>query len=325
VHPFTCWVVSAIAATCSLPVLAQGPVDGFPSKPVRIIVPFPAGGTADSIPRIVAEKLALRWGQPVIVENRPGAGGNIGADAFARSDADGYTLLASPPGPMAINFNLYSKLGYDARKFVPISVAATMPTVMVVRKELAEQPVKALLGELQRSPDKFSYASQGNGTTSHLTANLFSTEAGVKMLHVPYKGTAPAMTDLIGGKVDLMFDNISSSLTFHQSGRVRIVAVASGQRVKSLPDVPTFAELGLPGVVAGSWVAFAAPAGTSPALVQKISKDVAEVVRMPDVQKKFADLSAEPVGDTPSDMAAFVNAEAARWGKVIHSANVTLD
>lgn len=315
----------ALALACSVNALAQGPAPTFPTKPVRIIVPFPAGGTADSIPRIVAEKLALLWGQPVIVENRPGAGGNIGAENFARAEADGYILLASPPGPLAINFNLYSKLTYDARKFVPISVAATMPTVLLVRPELAAQAPQALIKQLQDNPDKYSYASQGNGTTSHLTANLFGTEANVKMLHVPYKGTAPAMTDLIGGKVDMMFDNISSSLTFHQSGRVKIVAVAASKRVASLPDVPTFGELGLPRVLAGSWVAFAAPAGTPDAVVRKISAAIAEVVRMPDVQRKFADLSAEPVGDTPDQMAAFVGLESTRWAKVIRAAHVTLD
>ena len=315
----------ALALACSFGAMAQTPAASFPSKPVRIIVPFPAGGTADSIPRIVAEKLALLWGQPVIVENRPGAGGNIGADTFARSEADGYVLLASPPGPLAINFNLYSKLTYDAHKFVPISVAATMPTVLLVRPELANQPAQALIKELQNNPDKYSYASQGNGTTSHLTANLFSTEAKVTMLHVPYKGTAPAMTDLIGGKVDMMFDNISSSLAFHQSGRVKIVAVATSKRLASLPNVPTFVELGLPQVLAGSWVAFAAPAGTPDAVVQKISAAVAAVVRMPDVQRKFADLSAEPIGDTSDQMAAFVGQESARWAKVIRAAHVTLD
>jgi tripartite-type tricarboxylate transporter receptor subunit TctC len=315
-----------VALSCSSVALAQpSSISSYPNKPVRVIVPFPAGGTADSIPRIVADKLTAKWGQTVVVENRPGAGGNIGADAFARSDPDGYVLLASPPGPLSINFNLYKSITYDARKFMPISVAATMPTVMVVRPDLAKIPPKELFDELRANPDKFSYASQGNGTTSHLTANLFSTEAGVRMLHVPYKGTAPALTDLIGGKVDMMFDNISSSLTFHQSGRVKIIAVAAPKRVSSLPDVPTFTELGLPNVQAGSWVAFAAPAGTPQAIVDKIAKDIAEVVRMPDVQKKFAELSADPVGDTPKEMAAFVNDEANRWGKVIKAAHVTLD
>lgn len=313
-----------VAWTCMGSAWGQGG-DAYPTKPVRIIVPFPAGGTADSIPRIVAEKLALKWSQPVIVENRPGAGGNIGADTFARAEPDGYTLIASPPGPMAINFNLYKKLGYDARRFAPISVAATMPTVLVVRPELAAMPPQDLFRQIRGNPDKFTYASQGNGTTSHLAANLFSMELRAQLLHIPYKGTAPALTDLIGGKVDLMFDNISSSLAFHQSGRVKIIAVAADKRVASLPDVPTFGELGLPGVVAGSWVAFAAPAGTPPAITARISQAVAEIVRMPDVQKRFADLSAAAVGDTPAEMAAFVGKEAERWGAVIRTAHVTLD
>lgn len=313
-----------LAWACAGPTWGQG-AETFPAKPVRIIVPFPAGGTADSIPRIVAEKLALKWSQPVIVENRPGAGGNIGADAFARAEPDGYTLFASPPGPMAINFNLYKKLNYDPRKFAPISVAATMPTVLVVRPELAAIPLEELFREMRANPEKFTYASQGNGTTSHLAANLFSMELRAQLLHIPYKGTAPALTDLIGGKVDMMFDNISSSLPFHQSGRVKIVAVAADKRAQLLPDVPTFAELGLPDVMAGSWVAFAAPAGTPPAITSKISKAIAEIVRMPDVKKRFAELSAAPVGDSPAEMAAFVARESERWGAVIRTAHVTLD
>ena len=316
-------VVAAALFLASPAIAVAGP--GFPEKPVRVIVPFPAGGTADVVPRIVAEKLRVKWGQPVTVENRPGAGGNIGAAEVARAEPDGYTLIASPPGPLAINGSLYKKLSYDPLKFVPISVVASMPNVLAVRADLPATSVRQLIEAAKANPGKFTYASQGNGTTSHLTAQMFQQRAGVQMVHVPYKGTAPALTDLIGGRVDLFFDNISSSLSQYRAGRIKVLAVASPSRVPALPDVPTLAESGLPGFHSGTWMAFAAPPHTPAPIASAISQAIAEAVREPEVRRRFGELGAEPVGSTPEEMARFVAEEAARWRKVIESAHVTVD
>jgi tripartite-type tricarboxylate transporter receptor subunit TctC len=198
-----CFAVALLAAMA--PVHAQ---EDFPSKPIKMIVPFPAGGTADALPRILGEKLRDKWGQPLIVENRPGAGGNIGADAVARAEADGYTLLASPPGPIAINQSLYKKLAFDPASLVPVTVMAAVPNVLVVHPGVTAKSVQELIAFAKANPRRLNYASQGSGTTSHLTTNLFQTMANVELVHVPYKGTAPALTDLLGGQVDLMFDNL---------------------------------------------------------------------------------------------------------------------
>ena len=317
-------VLSAAAGLVAQATLAQAPA-GFPAKVVRIIVPFPAGGTADSIPRIVAEKLNAKWGQPVIVENRPGAGGNIGAELVARAEPDGYTLLASPPGPLTINQSLYKSLSYDPAKFAPISLVATMPNVLAVRPTLGVSSVQELIALAKKTPGKLTYASQGNGTTSHLTANMFESMTDTQLVHVPYKGTAPALTDLMGGQVDLMFDNITSSLAPYKSGRIKILAVAAGARIPDLPDVPTLAEAGVKGFQAGSWVGVVAPANTPAPIVAAISQAIAEAVKTADVQKKFSDIAAQPVGNTPAEMAAYLAAESAKWRRVIRSANVTVD
>jgi tripartite-type tricarboxylate transporter receptor subunit TctC len=297
----------------------------YPSRLVKIIVPFPAGGTADVLPRILAEKLSAKWGQPVIVENRAGAGGNIGAEAVAKADPDGYMLLASPPGPLAINHNLYKKLAFDPTKFVPVTVMATVPNVLAVRSTLPVDSVTALIAHAKSKPGTVTFASQGNGSTSHLTAVMFEAMAGIQMLHVPYKGTAPALTDLLGGQVDIFFDNLGSSLTYHQSGKLKILAVASPQRVASLKNVPTIAEAALPGFRSVTWFAVVAPPGTPAPIAAQVQAAIKEVLQMPDVRKRFLDQSAEPIGGTPAETASFIKDEVARWEKVISSAKVTLD
>lgn len=312
-------------AAAALVAAPAGAEPAFPEKPIRVVVPYPAGGTADAVPRIVAEKLRAKWGQPVMVENRPGAGGNIGAAEVARAEADGYTLIASPPGPLAINGSLYKDLTYDPLKFVPISVVARMPNVLAVRSTLPATSVRELIQAAKASPEKLTYASQGNGSTSHLTAHMFQQMAGVKLVHVPYKGTAPALTDLMGGRVDLFFDNISSSLSQYRAGRIKLLAVATPTRVPSIPEVPTLAESGLPGFQAGTWMALAAPPKTPAARAAAISRAIAEAVQDPGVRQRFAELGADPVGGTPEEMARFVAQEAARWRKVIQSANVTVE
>ena len=311
--------VCLAAAPC--PLLAQS---GFPNKLVRIVVPFPAGGSADVLARIVGDKLSSKWGQPVLVENRVGAGGNIGADAVYRADPDGYTLLSSPPGPLSINHNLYKQLPFDPAKFVPITVLAIVPNVISAKMDLPVNSVKELIAYARANPGKVAYASQGNGSTSHLSAQMFATMAGVELVHIPYKGEGPALVDLVGGRVDMFVGNIAAALRFQQAGKVKFLAVTSTRRSPVAPEIPTAAEAGLPGLIASAWFALVAPPGTPNAIVQQINAAAVEALALPDVQKRFLEQGAEPVGNTTAEMAAFVKEEMARWQSVIKSANVTL-
>lgn len=294
-------------------------------KPLKMVVPFPAGGTADVLPRVVADKLHTQFPEGVVIENRTGAGGNIGGDYVFRADPDGYTLLASPPAPIAINQYLYKKLSFDPTKWVPVTVLATVPNVLEVSPKLPVHNVAEFIAYLKAHPGQVSYASQGNGTTSHLTASLFMQLTGTQMIHVPYKGTAPALVDLIGGQVDVFFDNLSSSLPFQQSGKVRILAVADEKRSAALPDVPTFAEEKLPAMNAVTWFAIVAPPGTPAAMVDKTQKAIADALALPDVKQRFDKEGAEPRGWSPEQTGRFIRSESEKWKKVIQTANVTLD
>jgi tripartite-type tricarboxylate transporter receptor subunit TctC len=297
----------------------------WPAKPVRIIVPFPAGGSADLMPRIVAEKLAQMWGQPVIVDNRPGAAGNIGADAAYRAEPDGYTLLSSPPPPLVINRLLYPKLSYDAAQFVPITVIGAIPNVLLVNSKVEANSVEELIALAKANPGKLNYASQGGGTTSHLTAELFKSMAGgLQMAHIPYKGTAPALTDLVGGQVDMMCDNLGVSLPHVRSGKLKALAVASRKRFPGLPNVPALAET-LPGFESVAWFGIVAPPRTPLPIAEKVAAGVQEALKLADVQKRLADLSAEPLGYGPGETAAFMRQEVERWGAVIRAAGVKLE
>lgn len=297
----------------------------YPSRPIRIIVPFPAGGTADIMPRIFGEKLAAKWGQAVVVDNRPGAAGNIGAELVYKAEPDGYTLLSAPPPPLVINPSLYPRLAFAPSQFVPVSVMAAVPNVLLVHPKLPAGSVQELIAHAKASPDKLVYSSQGNGTTSHLTTEMFKTIAGgLRITHVPYKGTAPALAALIGGEVNLMFDNLGVSLPHALSGRLRALAVCSERRVATLPQVPAMAEI-YPGFVSVAWFGVVAPPKTSPKIATQLSAAIVEALKLPDVTKKLADLSAEPVGSTPAQMAAFMKDDAERWRKVIHSAGVKVD
>jgi tripartite-type tricarboxylate transporter receptor subunit TctC len=305
--------------------IANAGAQEWPQKTVRIIVPFPAGGSADLIPRIAAEKLSLQWGQPVIVENRPGAAGNIGADAVFKSDPDGYTLLSAPPPPLVINRLLYPSLTYDPTQFVPITIIAAIPNVLLVNPKVPAASVAELIAYAKSHPGKLNYASQGSGSTSHLTAELFKSMAGgLEIMHVPYKGTAPALSDLVAGQVDMMCDNLGVSLPHVKSGRLRALAVASRTRSSSLPEVPTLAET-LPGFEAMAWFGVVAPPKTSPAIADKVATGVREALKNPDVLKRLHELSAEPLGLSPAETAAFMKQETERWGRVIRSARVKLD
>ena len=297
----------------------------WPSRPVRIIVPFPAGGSADLMPRAVAEKLSEKWGQPVIVENRPGAAGNIGADAVFRADPDGYTLLSSPPPPLVINRSLYPKLSYDAGQFVPVTVIGAIPNVLLVNPKVGVNTVAEFIDLVKKNPGKYNYASQGSGTTSHLTAELFKSMAGgLQITHVPYKGTAPALTDLLAGQVDMMCDNLGVSLPHVRAGKLKALAVASKRRFPGLPEVPALAET-LPGFESLAWFGIVAPPRTPAPIVEKIAGGVRDAIKLPDVQKRLADLSAEPMGLTPAETAAFMREEVERWAAVIRTAHVRLE
>ena len=318
------WTLPALAlALGAMAVPAQA--QDFPTRTVKIVVPFPAGGTADVMPRIIADWLSHHWGQAVIIEDRTGAGGNVGAEVAAKSDPDGYTLLASPPGPFVINQNLYPHLDFDPLQFVPITVIGRVPNALVVNPDkIAANTVKDFIAYAKANDGKLTNATQGNGTTSHLTSEMFQMMAQVKLQNVPYRGSAPALNDLVAGSVDCMFDNLGVSMQLVKAGRLKLLAVASPQRVASLPDVPTLAET-LPGFASVTWYALGAPPNTPAAIAEKISAAVNEALRDPDVQKRLADLSAEPVGGTPQATAAYFHDEGERWKNVITSAHVTLD
>jgi tripartite-type tricarboxylate transporter receptor subunit TctC len=294
----------------------------FPSQTVKIIVPNPAGGTADALPRILGDALSKVWKQPVVIENRAGAAGNVGAESFSRAAPDGYTLLASPPTTLAINQSLYAKLGYDPTKFQAITILGSSPNVLIVHPKLGVSTVKELIERAKAEPGAIAYGSQGIGATSHLTTALFETMAGVKFNHVPYRGTAPAMNDLLGGHILFMFDNLSSSLPQHQSGKLKILAVCTPERSPHLPDVPTMAEAGLPGFVSVAWFGLAAPPGTPDEIVAKLNADVVAALKTDEVRAKFQAQGAEPMGTSVEATRAFLERERTQWGGVIAKANL---
>jgi tripartite-type tricarboxylate transporter receptor subunit TctC len=297
----------------------------WPAKAVRIIVPFPPGGSADLLPRIVGEKLAQQWGHPVIVENRPGAAGNIGATAVFQAEPDGYTLLSAPPPPLVINRLLYPKLAYDSTQFVPMTVIAAIPNVLLVHPNVAASSASELIAYARQNPGKLNYASQGAGTTSHLTAELFKSMAGgLQITHVPYKGSAPALTDLLAGQVEIMFDNLGVSLPHVKSGKLKVLAVASSKRFRGLPEAPAMAET-LPGFEAVAWFGIVGPPKTASGIAEEVAAGVVEALRNPDVQRRLNEMSADPLGMSPAETAAFMKQETERWGAVIRAAGVKLE
>jgi len=292
---------------------------------VRIIVPFPAGGSADLLPRVIGESLQKQWGQSVIVDNRPGAAGNIGAATVYQAEPDGYTLLSAPPPPLVINRLLYPKLAYDSTQFVPMTVIAAIPNVLLVHPKVNANSVAELIALAKSNPGKLNYASQGSGATSHLTTELFKSMAGgLNITHVPYKGTAPALADLLAGQVDMMVDNLGVSLPHVKSGKLRALAVASSRRFRTLPDVPALAET-LPGFESVAWFGIVGPPKTPGAVAQKVAAGVAEALRNPEVLRRLSELSADPLGLSPAETAAFMKQETERWGAVIRAAGVKLE
>lgn len=321
---FVAWLM-AIGLAAGL-AMSGGPAQaaGYPDHPVKIVVPFPAGGTADAVPRIVAEWLSRKWGQPVVIENHAGAGGNIGAELVYKAAPDGYMLLSAPPPPLVVNQNLYPNLGFDPGKFEPIIVMAQVPNSLLVNPDkIKAKSLDEFIVDLKQHPDTVTAATQGNGTTSHLTTELFNLKAGVKLRPVPYRGSAPALQGLLAGNVDMMFDNLGVSLALVKAGKLRLLAVASAQRMPSLPDAPALAEK-LPGFESVAWYAIVAPPGTPKAIVDKINADVNEALRDASVRERLTKLSAEIYGGSVDKTAKYLREEVERWGSVIKAAHITM-
>jgi tripartite-type tricarboxylate transporter receptor subunit TctC len=311
-----------IAATLMLAGIAYA--QSYPTKQVKIIVPYPAGGTTDVLARLVAERVGAKLGQAVIVENRGGAGGNIGAEAIWRSAADGYSLLFASAGPLAINKSLYPKLGYDQDTFTPISLVATAPNVLITSSKLPVNNLAQLIAYAKMNPERINYASQGIGSTSHLTAEFFNMAAGVKMVHVPYRGSSPAITDVLAGQVEVMFVELSSVLQHIRSGSVKILGVASKQRNPLLPNIPAIAEV-LPNFTSDTWFGLVAPPKMPPEISNKLSAAVADALLQPALVTALKDLGLESIGSTPAALTQFTNLESERWGKVIRTTGMTAE
>ncbi|WP_416052469.1 Bug family tripartite tricarboxylate transporter substrate binding protein [Cupriavidus basilensis] len=315
--------VMACAALCAQLALPVRAADNYPTKPLRLVVPFTPGGTTDILARLMAQKLGEALGQTVVVDNRPGAGGNIGAEAVAKAAPDGYTLLMGTLGTQVTNQFLYARMPYDSAKdFAPVTLIANSPNVLLTNATLPVKSVAELIALARQRPGSLNYASTSTGGSPHLSGELLDSMAGVKMQHVPYKGAAPAMTDLLAGQVNLMFDNLPSALAQIQAGKVRALAVTSPQRSPILPDVPTVAESGLPGYVVNSWFGLLAPAGTPPALVARLQQTVAKVLATPEVKQRIEQLGAVPGGDSPAAFAAVIRADTEKWARVIKSAGI---
>jgi tripartite-type tricarboxylate transporter receptor subunit TctC len=310
-----------LAAACGV---VRANAEIYPDHPVKIIVPFPAGGTADAVPRLVGDWLSRKWGQPVVIENHAGAGGNIGAEIAYRAAPDGYTLLCSPPPPLVVNQNLYPELGFDPTEFAPIVLIAKVPTgVFANPDKVKANTIATLIDELRQGNEAVTVATQGIGTTSHLTSELFQMMAKVKLRNVPYRGSEPALQGLLAGDVDLMFDNLGVSLPLVEAGKLKLLAVATPQRMSSLPQVPTVAET-LPGFESAAWYAIVAPPKAPKAIVEKINADVNEALHQPELQERLKKLSAEIHGGSVADASDYMRAEVARWSSVIKAAHITV-
>jgi tripartite-type tricarboxylate transporter receptor subunit TctC len=319
------YLVAAAAGVvlfATMPTKAQPGAADYPNKPVKVIVTVPAGGGVDTVTRLVTERMRTILGQPFVVENKGGAGGNIAADTVFQSPPDGYTLMASQPAPLTTNVVLYKNLGFDPASFEPVAIVSSAPNVLLVKGDFPAKTGQEFMAFVKANPGKLNYASQGPGTTSHLTAELFNKLTGAKLQHVPYKGTGPALNDIVAGHVDLIFMQFEAALKLHEGGRARILAVTTEKRIASLPEIPTMIELGLKDFISDTWNALAAPPKTPAPIVAKLNAAVNDVLKMPEVQDQYRKLGLQIGGGTPQDMANIMKGDTERWGAVIKEANI---
>jgi len=315
-----------LAACAAILFGGAAPAQDYPSRPVKIVVPYPAGGSNDIIARIVAQKLSERSGQNFLVENRGGAGGNVGAEAVAASEPDGYTLLLTAPPPLTINAAVYKSLPFDpSAAFAPVALIASVPIVLAVHPSLGVKDVKGLIALAKAKPGTINFGSSGIGTTNHLAGELLKSKAGIDIVHVPYKGAAPAMNDLIAGHIPMMFDNIPAVLPQVQAKTIKAIAVAGAKRATALPDVPTVAESGVPGFEASAWFGLVAPAKTPAPVLAKLVSEVEAILKLPDVQKRFTEFGAEPASISGAAFGRFLADETAKWTKIIQSSGATVN
>jgi tripartite-type tricarboxylate transporter receptor subunit TctC len=316
----------ALLAAVVLLASATAWAQNWPAKPVRLIVPFPPGGSTDVLGRIVAAKLTDALGQQVVVDNRSGAGGIIGTDAVVKSAPDGYTLLMTASAPIAINVTLFKNIPYDPRKdLVPVTRIGSTPLVLVIHPSVPARSVKELIALLRARPNDFTYASAGNGTPQHLSAELFKTLAGVKMNHVPFKGSGPAMIDVISGQIPITFEVFITALTYVKSGRLRALAQTGSVRSAHLPDVPTIGETGVPGYESAGWYGIFAPAGAPQSVTGRVHAEMARIMATADMRQRMADLGADPASETSEQFGVFIRAEIVKWAKVIKDSGATAD
>ena len=315
-------VALLVAASLASSPARAGATD-YPNRTVKIVVSAPAGGGLDIAARIIADKLRQHFGQPFIVENRPGAAGNTGAEAVATAEPDGYTLLAAQPSPLTVNQLLYRKLNFDPAAFVPVAIMTAVPNVLVVRPDFPASSLRDFIAHAKANPGKLNFASQGIGTTPHLSGELFNLLTGTQLVHVPYKGTAQAVNDVVAGHVDLMFLEMGSAFQLYKGGRAKLLALSSAQRAAQMPEIPTFAEGGVPEFKSDTWNALVAPPGTPAAIVGKLNAAINTALVLPDVRARFSDISMRPVGGAPADLAELMRSETKRWGEVIRAANIS--
>jgi tripartite-type tricarboxylate transporter receptor subunit TctC len=314
-----------LGLTASATTLAQT-ADNYPNRSITMVVAFPAAGTTDILARLIGQKLTEKFKQTVVIENRPGAGGNIGTAYVAKAPPDGYTIMMGTIGTQSINPSLYKKMPYDAAKdFVPITRAAMVPNLLVVNKDAPFNTLPEMMAYEKANPGKLTYGSSGNGTTLHLSGELFNLMAGSKITHIPYKGSTPAVADLMGGQISMIFDNMPSVIQQVKSGRLKALAVTSAQRNPQLPEIPTIQEMGVAGYEVWSWFGLLAPAATPQPIVDKLNASIVEIIKQPDVQAKIIELGAVPVPETSAEFGAFIAAETLKWAKVIKEANIGMD
>ena len=316
--------IVALAGAMSSAVAQSGSAN-FPDKPIKIVVTFTTGGAPDILARLIGERLTAAWGQPVIVDNKPGAGGNLGADFVAKAPPDGYTIVVGTVGTHSINGALYSKMPYDmVRDFTPITLLATTPNMLVINNDVPAKNLKDFIA-LGKKEGKMTFASSGSGTSIHVSGELFKTMTGIDMVHIPYKGRATAIPDLLGGRVTMMFDNMPSSLALVREGKLRALGVTSSMRSPAAPDIPTIAESGLQGFDAVSWFALFAPANTPKPIIDKLQTEVRKILKTPDIRKRLADNGLDPVGGTPDELAAYQKSEISKWAKVVKDSGAKVD